>query len=159
MTVTAQQTTTLPEGAVITVMKCETARRNGGKSFHTTLHAHRGDKEIEMRVDDVSPAMLELYFKLVITEITRRRMAIKQKPLIGIGKPKTMVEFVWAMAENDMFVFEAIAPEILDDTKPEKPKRKVKAKTEKKKKSGISVDEIKSVFPEATIIPPMDRPF
>jgi hypothetical protein len=117
MTITAQETTTLPEGAVITVMKWEQSRKNGGMVAGTTLHVHRGDKELEMRCDGVSPHNLKQYMELTVREINRRRLAMTEKPVGGSfgDKPKDMRQFVEAMAINDMFVFSALTPVIESD--------------------------------------------
>jgi hypothetical protein len=137
MTVTAQQTTTLPEGAILTVMKWEQSRKNGGMSTGTRLHVHRGDKELEMSCDGVSPANLRQYLELVVREINRRRAAMTEKPAVTSGALKTTKDFVEAMAVNDMFCFEALqvdpsmhANDVVAEVAKEKPKRRRKAKPE-----------------------------
>jgi hypothetical protein len=130
MTVTAQEATTLPEGAMLTLAKCEQTRKNGGMLRYTSLTACRNGNVIEMKVDDVAPNNLPQYMGMIVREITRRRANIKEKPLLGCGyKPKTLPDFVTAMALNDMFCFEALTPraaeEILKgDPKPKKSRRR-----------------------------------
>jgi len=151
MTVTAQETTTLPEGAVLTVMKWEKARKKGGMQYGTRLHVHRGDKELEMSCDGVSPANLRQYLGLVVSEINRRRADMKAKPAIISGTLKTTKDFVEAMAYHDMFVFEALRVDpsmhtndvvlaVAGKGKAEKPKkprrRKVKPATATKEGNG-----------------------
>ena len=142
MKVIAQETTTLPEGAVVTIMKCEQARKDG-MSRYTALHVYRGEKELEMRMDDVSASNLRQYFDMVVREINRRRQAMTAKPaFVDPGKP-ALAQFIDRMALSDMFMFDAVNPVIESDLKPEKPKRRRKEKKE------VTAETILSVFPHA----------
>jgi hypothetical protein len=106
MTITAQETTTLPEGATITVFR---AHRIGADAVGTYLRAARDRAEIEMRVDDVAPGSLRAYLDLLIRWIQRERGKLTAKPEIACHTPKNLKDFVHNMAQAGMFVFAAIS--------------------------------------------------
>ncbi len=109
MTVTAQETVTLPEGAIVTIAKCEEVTKKSGLKRSTILSACRNGEAIEMKVDDISSQNVRQYLKMVVREINRRRSAMAAKPLTGCSfKPKTIPDFVTAMALNDMFCLDVL---------------------------------------------------
>jgi hypothetical protein len=108
MSVIHEETTTLPEGAVISVYKCQTLRSNKTIMFYTQLTALQGAKRVDMRVDDVSGHNVRLYLELTVKAIRREREKLTVKPVMLVGTPKTMNEFVNNMAYYDMFIFEAL---------------------------------------------------
>lgn len=104
--VTAEETTTLPEGTVLSVY-----RTRVGKVGHevTKLVALHGNKRVEMTADQISPQHLRTYLELVRREIARQRALLTAKPLWATDiHPKTMTDFVRSMAFNDMFIFETL---------------------------------------------------
>ncbi len=121
MTVIAQETVTLPEGAIVTIAKCEEVTKKRGLVRSTILSACRNGEAIEMKVDDISSQNVRQYLDMVVREINRRRSAMTAKPLTGCSfKPKTIPDFVTAMALNDMFCFDAIdTTAVLHDAIPE----------------------------------------
>lgn len=106
--ITAEETTTLPEGAVISVYRVGIGKLG---HYSTRLVALHGKKRVEMTVDNISPQNLRQYLQLVRRDIERRRQEIIAKPeldpLAG-GKPNDMNQFVFSMAFNDMFIFQAL---------------------------------------------------
>ncbi len=132
MTVTAQETVTLPEGAIVTIAKCEEVTKKRGLVRSTILSACRNGEAIEMKVDDISSQNVRQYLEMVVREINRRRSAMTAKPLTGCSfKPRTIPDFVTAMALNDMFCFDAITPQMdvpqSDQIPPAKKPRRRKA--------------------------------
>ena len=153
----AEASITLPEGAVVSVIKY---------GNFTEVHATRNDKELRMRVDNVSAQMVGTYLQMFVREIGRRRALITVKPtwVYQSVKPKNLDEFVKHMAVQDMFIFDVLAPElgpihkVSDKPKnidehlaDEKPKRRSKKKT-KEKLAPISVEEVKTIFPNAQLL-------
>lgn len=109
MNVLAEETTTLPEGAVITVYRGQyTGDRL--KSKFTQLVAYHAEHRVEMRMDDVGAHCLKTYLRLVVREIERRRMAMHAPPqwVSAPSAPKTMKDFVDTMAYYGMFIFETL---------------------------------------------------
>lgn len=155
----AEASVTLPEGAVVSVSKYDK---------FTEVHATRNDKELRMRVDNVSSQTIGTYLMMFCREVARRRALITEKPTYVpfSPKPKNIDEFVKHMAVQDMFIFEALVPEV-DETssapihddggknevhlydKKKKPRKSAKKKTKEKP---ISVEEIKLIFPDAQLL-------
>jgi hypothetical protein len=107
--VIAEETTTLPEGAVISVFKSNTVRvyKNGKEkaSVSTGLAARFGNKVVKMTIDgNVSAPRLKQYLDLIVREITRRRGMLSTKPGLDYRSPKDIHEFVISMAYNGMFL-------------------------------------------------------
>jgi hypothetical protein len=102
----AQETTTLPEGAQVTVFKTQAARK-GVMSTSITLRAYFDNKTIDMRVQDgISAQNLKQYLGLIVREITRRRGMLSTKPSIDYNHPHSIHEFVLSMAHNGMFMLD-----------------------------------------------------
>ena len=102
----AQETTTLAEGATVSVL-----RRSNPKSglVGTYLVAAREKAELKMRVDDVAPGSLRTYLDLMVRWIQRERSKITAKPEVMIGTPDNLKDFVHNMAHQGMFVFEVLS--------------------------------------------------
>jgi hypothetical protein len=104
--VLAEETTTLPEGTVLSVYRMRT-----GKAGHTTTRLvalHNNMRRVEMTVDNISPHNMRTYLELVRRDIARRRAALTAKPLLEPVKPDSMHDFVLSMAFNGMFIFETL---------------------------------------------------
>ena len=143
----AEASVTLPEGAVVSVSKYDK---------YTEVHATRCDKELRMRVDNISAQMVGTYLMLLCREIAKRRLLITEKPVYVpfSPKPKNLDEFVKHMAVQDMFIFEAITPVIESDAneaarKENKATRRRLKKEDKSKAKGVDLELINEVFPNA----------
>ena len=105
MTIIAEETTTLPEGAILSVCRCKELR---GKSYLTLIATH-ANKRVQMRLEEqTGTASLPTLLKLVRREIGRRRGMLTKKPDTDgpfSRKPHTIGDFVLEMALKDMFVF------------------------------------------------------
>jgi hypothetical protein len=108
MTTTHEETTTMGEGAQISVIKCKNARKDGGTSIYTELVATRGSHEVRMRVDNMTPQNLRAYLYLVIRQIERERKCLTSKPLMPYATTKDFRQFVHNMAYHDMFIFDVL---------------------------------------------------
>ena len=106
--VLAEETTTLPEGAVLTVF-CWHMRPRATRVI--TLAAYHHGERVEMRVDDVSVHNLRQYLDLLVREIMRQRQAMIEPPPLLTYQPSDMSEFVQAMANKGMFIFDALIDE------------------------------------------------
>lgn len=110
--VLVEEVTTLPEGAKISVSRCQSVGDKRRIVF-TQLRAYHGKNEVTMRVDDVGPSNVRTYLELCIRAILRLRANMETKPVFGMTydevqarlRPKTIQEFVLAMADRDMFIF------------------------------------------------------
>jgi hypothetical protein len=104
MNIIAEETTTLPEGAVLSVCRVKPSRG----PVHLVLFALRGNKRVEMRLNEsTSVASLPTLLKLIRRELERRRATMTKKPELDIPyrTPRTIQDFVISMAFKDMFVF------------------------------------------------------
>lgn len=135
----AEASITLPEGAVLTLTKY-----NG----HCEIHAYREGNELRMRVDNISAQQVGTYLQMFAGEIARRRALLTEKPTFVPNslKPKDMDTFVKHMAVQGMFIFDAIIPEVVDDTTLKKKPRK------SAKKKSVDLETITEIFPNATVV-------
>jgi hypothetical protein len=104
--VLAEETTTLPEGAQISVCRCRVETEKNKFPPFTKLIAYTSRAKLSMRVDDIRPHVMEQYLKLTVREINRLRSALSQKPTVFNESPRDLTEFVDAMAANGMFILE-----------------------------------------------------
>lgn len=103
MSVIAEQATTLGEGAILSVRRVMTGRT---ATSHLELVAMKGRNSVRMSLrENAGNASLPLLLKLIQREIERRRGMLTSKPPQLYRTPRTMADFVLAMAFNDMFVF------------------------------------------------------
>jgi hypothetical protein len=132
-----EETTTLPEGACISISKMKSAGEKRTVLF-TELRAYRhgNNNIVKMRVDGVGPVNLRLYLDLIVREITRLRKSYTAKPLIGVTTPHTIADFVQEMACQDMFIFEVLtsAPEKEESKQEENGKQRNERKQRKPRK-------------------------
>ena len=106
MKVLAEETTTMPEGAVVSVYR---GQYEGGKvrsQFTELVAMHAGcpNKRVSMRVDDIPAHCLKTYLTLTMKAITRERLALTDKPKEQWRKPQTIKDFVLTMAYHGMFI-------------------------------------------------------
>jgi hypothetical protein len=107
--VLAEETTTLPEGAILSIY-CMSVGKLGHTSMKlVALHANMG--RVEMSADKISPHNMRRYLELVRRDIARRRKLLTGKPELDRVKPDTMEDFILSMAYHDMFIFEALNSE------------------------------------------------
>ena len=105
--VIAEETTTLPEGAHVSVYKTRTVYKRGTVSTGLRLQATFDKKIVKMKVEDgISAANLKVYLGLIVREITRRRGMLSTKPVMSYPHPQTINEFVLSMAFNGMFMLD-----------------------------------------------------
>jgi hypothetical protein len=138
--VLAEETTTLPEGTVLSVYCMRIGKLGHSIMKLVALHS---DKRVEMTVDKISPHNMRVYLDLVRLDIARRRRALIAKPLMEPVKPDNMNDFVLSMAYNDMFIFEAlnqIEPEVLDADKPKRTKKMVERRRKIQKQPQVLPD-------------------
>ncbi len=106
--VLVEETTTLPEGAQLSVCRCKLVGAKRSNIF-TELRAQRDGKLVKMRVTDVGPSNLSTYLTLIRRELLRRRLQLTKKPeLEPLRRPTNLDEFVQNMAYHDMFIFTAL---------------------------------------------------
>jgi len=103
-----EETTNHPEGATISLSKCETKRKAGGSTFHTELSARSENATVKMRVQDVQTHNLRTYLDLCVKQIDRERSKLTEKPSMGWPTPQDFKMFVHEMAYQDMFIFNAL---------------------------------------------------
>jgi len=122
-----EETTNHPEGATLSLSKCQVARKRGGMLLYSELSARMNDAAVRMRVSDVSTHNLRRYLDLCVVQINRERLKVTTKPGMGCQHPRDFREFVTEMAFKDMFVFKALEAE------PEKPVKSGKVRKRAKK--------------------------
>jgi hypothetical protein len=103
--VIGQETTTLGEGATISVAVCQEARASGGLNTYTELRAWKGDDIVKMHVDPVSVHALRQYLALWLRAIERERARFTAKPEVPVNRPVNVTDFVRNMAFHGMFIF------------------------------------------------------
>jgi len=130
--VIAEQTTTMPEGATVSVVLCQ-----GKAKAFTELRARRGDDMIAMRLsNNVSPHALPTLLVLSIKQIEKEQAlqnAIGYVRLGGFRRPSSFTEFVSTMVDRGMF----LTP-ILDINTPEPMPEPIKPRKKTVKKAGKS---------------------
>jgi hypothetical protein len=100
------ETTTLPDGVVITL---ERLKRHGAKkeatSTFTQLRAYAPGTRamVAMHVDDIGPARFRQYLDLVCLELLRQRARFFRKPQTCFRRPEMLTEFVHNMIFHGMF--------------------------------------------------------
>lgn len=104
MVTLATETTTMPEGATVSVVRANT--KTG--AVNTYLIAAHGKKEIQMKVDDISPGSMPQYLKMMCREIDKLRALIEKKPEFEYYGPNTIRSFVHNMAYHGMFIFDTL---------------------------------------------------
>jgi hypothetical protein len=134
--VIAEETTTLPEGTVLSVYRIRVGKL--GHQVTKLVALHNNMKRVEMTVDNIAPHNLRFYLQLTQREIERQRKKLTTKPMWTENvSPKTTRDFVLSMAFNDMFIFEALTNNNMelgsDADKPE-PTKKVVSRRRKAKK-------------------------
>ena len=105
MIILAEERTTLPEGATLSVVR---GRHTDECAPGTYLVAARNRESLKMRVDDIQPGSLRQYLDLVVREIHREREAIDKKPGLLKTPPQTIRDFVRHMAHKDMFILDVL---------------------------------------------------
>jgi hypothetical protein len=106
MTTLAQETTTLAEGATVSIVRGSHPKTG---LVGTYLIAGRERTQLKMRVDDVGPGSLRQYLDLMVRQIQLERARLTEKPKNPCGTPPhTIRAFVHNMAWNDMFVFDTL---------------------------------------------------
>jgi hypothetical protein len=103
----AEETTTLPEGATVSITRFDHATQRGRSEF-TQLRAWHDNELIKMRVDNISPQNMRQYLHLVIRQIERERAELTEAPVLIIRRPESIKDFVHNMAVKKMFIFNAI---------------------------------------------------
>jgi hypothetical protein len=157
MTIIHQETTTLSEGATVSLIKYSTVRKTGGLMIHTELRARRDENEIKMSVDDVSPTSMKIYLAMVIRAIETERKKLTVKPEYDSRLPDTFRQFVNSMAFNDMFIFNALEPSPSEeqDVKPRRNKKVPRTRKAIPKQHGIKNNQ--SSVGRTTDVPPADE--
>lgn len=111
MKVLAEETTTLPEGAVISVYRGQMEGQKLRAVFTqlVALHSACPDKRVEMRMDDIPAHALKQYLQLTVREIMRRRAKLTTKPEWTYAPRVThnLKQFVETMAYHGMFILKA----------------------------------------------------
>lgn len=123
----AEERTTLPEGAVVSVSRVNRPKLGP----FTEIRAWRGNNIVKMRADDVTPQNLRWYLDNIVKEIARERVLLAVKPSMQIRSPNTIKEFVNNMAACNMFLFESTLTEPILQAEPEKPKKKRRSRKPK----------------------------
>src|SRR5881394_614004 len=97
----AEQTTTLPEGATVSVVLFQSTTKRGMTKF-TEIRARRGDDMIKMRLSEgVSPHVLPTLLAMSVRQIEKERAVVKSGQH---RRPVTFREFVESMMDHDMFL-------------------------------------------------------
>src|SRR5580765_7141009 len=102
----SQETTTLAEGATVTILRGHHPKTG---LVGTYLVAARERNELRMRVDDVAPGSLRSYLELTVKWIQRERSKLSEAPTIPMRSPDNLKDFVHNMAQAGMFIFSAIS--------------------------------------------------
>ncbi len=126
----AEQSTTLPEGAIISVVLGRNKTKRGASKAFTEIRARRADDMIKMRLShDVSPHALPTLLTMSVKQIEKERKLVKSEQM---QRPTTFKEFVSSMMNHDMFLspilegMENGSQEVESAPKPKRKKRKVK---------------------------------
>jgi hypothetical protein len=102
MTILAEERTTLPDGATLSVVRGQHSALSA--TVGTYLIAMRERERLQMRVDDVSPHNLRQYLDLLVREIRREQARFNKKPWLAVASPHTIHDFVANMATKAMFI-------------------------------------------------------
>lgn len=110
----AVESTTLPEGAIISVARVKTLTRSkSGKDEdikesppHSEVSASHDDTKIVMNVAQMSPLALRPYLDLTIRELEKQRERLKNGALKPhrYDPPRDFSEFAATMAHHEMFI-------------------------------------------------------
>jgi len=138
--VVAQESTTLPEGATVSVSRIQRTKLGACNE----LRAWMGNHIVKMRADDIAPQNLRWYLNQVVKVINRERVKLTKKPGMYIQTPKSMSDFVNNMAFHGMFILdpavdvkgiaENIADKVIVNEIDKSVKKAVKARRRKAKK-------------------------
>jgi len=108
MKILAEETTTLPEGAQISVCRGQYEGSKVRSQFTELVAMHAGcpNKRIQMRMDNIPAHLLKTYLMLTVREINRERAKVTVKPPEPYRKPQTIRDFVQWMAHFGMFILQ-----------------------------------------------------
>lgn len=101
-----EESTTLPEGAQISVVRARIETKKSQGPPFTELRAHKDKDQIAMRVDDIAPHNLRQYLDMMLRQIAKikeRFNAIPKERCTHYSAPKDIAEFTESMSAKGMF--------------------------------------------------------
>jgi hypothetical protein len=110
----AEETTTLPEGAQLSVYRVMRAKL-GPCTRMVAIHPEKQNVKVEMLVDDIAAYNLRWYLERMKKEIERHRANLTTKPGLIHPTPHDVKGFTHNMAYHGMFILQPWA----DENKPE----------------------------------------
>jgi hypothetical protein len=100
-----EETTTLPEGAKLSVCVCRNETKKTVSKSYAELSARTDKATVTMRVAGAAPHNLPAYLTMCVAEINRHRNKLEKVPEYEIHRSlKDFAEFVHNMAANNMFI-------------------------------------------------------
>lgn len=111
-TVISEESTTLPEGAIISMcrVRYDTSKKAGATK--TELQAKFRDQTVTMKMDNVSAVNMRQYLDLTVRQIKSVRQKVESRadgyPEDAFEKPEDMDQFVLGMLVRKMFLRHAL---------------------------------------------------